>query len=334
MSRKNVLVTGAAGFLGTHLVERHLSAGDIVYGIDNFSSSRRDGRRFLNILAHDDFAFLECDVCDKYEMMGLFEDGIDDEHVQFDLVYNFACPASPPVYQRMPIETLLACTQGFANVLRYARENNHRAIVVHASTSEVYGDPEVTPQGESYKGSVNCYGPRACYDEGKRAAEALAFDHLGMGFDVRLARIFNTFGPGMDPDDGRVVTNFVRAAFANAPLIINGDGFQRSFCYVDDLIDGIIALGALLENPRSPVNLGNADEITIHDLAQRILRLMPESSSGIELGQRMKDDPVMRCPDLSLARALLGYDPKIPLDEGLTRMIEWMRQERENGNDR
>lgn len=323
----NVLITGVAGFLGAHLAERHLNKGDVVYGVDNFSSSKRSSKIFVDLHDHENFLFAEMDICDKYEVVGLFEDGIDEMPAQFDLIYNFACPASPPIYQRIPIETLLTCTQGFANVLRYAREYNHRTVVVHASTSEVYGDPEVSVQHESYKGSVNSYGPRACYDEGKRAAEALAYDYLNLGLDVRLARIFNTYGPGMDVDDGRAVPNFVRAALKNETLRVNGTFYRRSFCYVDDLIDGVIALGALPNNPRSPVNIGNDVEIEIEELARLVLSKLPGASSRVEHVQPAVDDPFMRKPDLTLARSLLGYDPKVSLSDGLDRTIEWMREE-------
>lgn len=323
-AKRNILITGAAGFLGTHLVERHLLAGDVVYGVDNFSSSKRAGSRFSCLCAHDDFRFVELDICDKYEVMGLFEDGIDDAPAQFDLIYNFACPASPPMYQKIPIETLLTCTQGFANVLKHARENNHRAIVVHASTSEVYGDPEVSVQHESYRGCVNSYGPRACYDEGKRAAEALAYDYLNLGLDVRVARIFNTYGPGMDVDDGRAVPSFVRAALKSETLRVNGMFYRRSFCYVDDLIDGIIALGALQNNPRSPVNIGNDVEIEISELASLVLSKVTGTTSTIEHHPPVVDDPCLRKPDLTFARSLFNYEPKVSLSEGLDRTIGWM----------
>jgi UDP-glucuronate decarboxylase len=313
----NILVTGAAGFLGSHLSYWHLQCGDKVVGVDDFSSSSPDSEHLKLLKRNSNFTFVPLDI----STAGCF----DTWNEQYDVIYNFACPASPPRYQSMPIKTMLTCVIGMKNVLDLAVKRN--STVVHASTSEIYGDPECSVQSESYRGNVNSYGPRACYDEGKRAAETLCYDYMhSYGVDARLVRIFNTYGVWMDPDDGRVVTNFIKQALKNEPITIYGDGLQtRSFCYVNDLIKGIIALGKLDENPRTPVNLGNPNEFTIKELVARVLTLLPRSKSEIKYVDLPIDDPMQRCPDISLATSLLGWKPRVDIDAGLCAMIPYMK---------
>jgi len=318
---KTVLVTGAAGFLGSHLVRHHLEQGDWVIGIDDFCSSSKVSKHFNDLLKSPKFEFFEQDIREyitdwpkKYRI-----------DLKLDILYNFACPASPPRYQEQPVHTLLTCTQGVANMLDLARE--HKAVLVHASTSEIYGNPDTSPQYESYLGCVNSYGPRACYDEGKRAAEALCYDYLNkFDTDARMVRIFNTYGPNMDPYDGRVVSNFIVQALKGESLTIYGDGSQtRSFCYVDDLIRGIVALGVLEKNPNGPINLGNPSEFTISRLADRVCEVLMVPGRFKTLGLPV-DDPTQRRPDISRARELLNWEPLVQLDEGLERTIEYFRK--------
>jgi UDP-glucuronate decarboxylase len=327
---KHVLVTGAAGFLGSHLVKHHLDAGDKVWGVDNFCSSNEDSKHHQDLLAYDTYSFQEEDVCEPSDQW--FS---TPRTPHLDLVYNFACPASPPQYQAMPLLTMKTCVVGTMNVLHRAAASG--AIIVHASTSEVYGDPDCSPQSESYRGCVNSYGPRACYDEGKRAAEALCFDYRNMyHVDVRLVRIFNTYGPHMDPHDGRVVSNFINQVLSGKKLTIYGDGSQtRSFCYVDDLIRGIVAMGALTQNPGGPINLGNPNEFMVRELARFVLEqhfgasASPRFGVGdpnmVEMKSIPTDDPTQRCPDISKAREILGWEPKVQLTEGLAKTIEYFR---------
>ena len=314
-------MTGAAGFLGSHLVKHHLEAGDRVTGVDAFFSSSPNSDHHQDLLAYDSYMFLEGDISDVTPVW--------HKHFpvpRFDLVYNFACPASPPRYQEMPLVTMKTCVQGTMNVLDLAERCG--AVAVHASTSEVYGDPDCSPQPETYRGLVNSYGPRACYDEGKRAAEALCFDYRNMyHLDVRLVRIFNTYGPNMDPFDGRVVSNFIRQALKGEPLTVYGHGQQsRSFCYVDDLIAGIVAMGELLHNPGQPINLGNPHEFKVIELAEIVAKKMKGGRLVQHHGAMPVDDPRQRCPDITRARDLLRWEPKVQLDEGLNKTIEYFKR--------
>ena len=313
--QKNILVTGAAGFLGSHLVQHHLAAGDAVCGVDNFVSSLKNSKHHLELCKSADYRFFELDVCSP-AFVGAF-DGFD-----FDVIYNFACPASPPKYQSMPVETTLTCVLGTNHALTLAGAST---VVVHASTSEVYGDPTETPQSESYRGNVNSYGPRSCYDEGKRAAEALCYDHKNfLGKDVRLVRIFNTYGPQMDALDGRVITNFINQVLSGRALTVYGAGSQtRSFCYVSDLVSGIVKLASLGANPGTPVNLGNPNEFTILELAKKV---QERFGCPIEFKPLPVDDPLQRKPDISLAKSLLGWSPVVQLEEGLDKTIDYFKR--------
>ncbi|WP_417250558.1 UDP-glucuronic acid decarboxylase family protein [Celeribacter sp.] len=305
MTLKRILVTGGAGFLGSHLVDRLIDAGHHVICFDDFSSGQRSN---VAHLADDPrFELVEGDVTAPFDF-------------EVDAIYNLACPASPPQYQVDPIRTLKIATLGTLHALELAHRRGARLF--QASTSEVYGDPDRHPQDETYTGSVDPTGPRACYDEGKRAAEALCFDFQRVhGVDVRVARIFNTYGPRMHPGDGRVVTNFIAQALTGAPLTLYGGGTQtRSFCYVDDLIEGFVLLMELPDTSVGPVNLGNPSEITVRDLAEVVCAL-----AGVPLNIASRalpvDDPTRRCPDITKARALLGWEPHVTLDEGLRRTI-------------
>lgn len=326
---KRVIVTGAAGFLGSHLTKHHLEAGDHVLGIDDFCSSTKTSEHLKQLRTYKHFAFHEdsitkTSVADRIGGWAWNQKGID-------IIYNFACPASPPRYQALPIHTMLTCVAGTEHMLRLAERYECR--LVHASTSEVYGDPEFSPQKETYRGCVNSYGPRSCYDEGKRAAEALCYDYLNTKkVDARLVRIFNTYGPNMDPYDGRVVSNFIIQALKGEKLTIYGEGSQtRSFCYVDDLIRGIVALGALSENPKTPVNIGNPNEFTVKELAEAVARKLGATEDAIGYGMMFDyrdlptDDPLQRKPDISLAQRLLDWEPQVQLEEGLERTTEYFR---------
>jgi UDP-glucuronate decarboxylase len=306
---QTALVTGAAGFLGSHLVDRLLARGCQVIALDNLQTG------FAENLAHHTgnprFSFIKADVTEALD-------------IEADLIFNLACPASPPQYQADPVHTLKTSVLGTLNLLELAAR--HKARLLHVSTSEVYGDPQEHPQRESYWGHVNPIGPRACYDEGKRAAETLCFDFLRKHMaDVRVARVFNTYGPRMHPDDGRVVSNFIMQALQDKPLTIYGDGAQtRAFCYVDDLMDGLLALMDRHDAPDGPVNLGNTGEFTIRDLAEQVLRLTGSRSAFKKL-PLPHDDPRQRRPDISRARTLLGWEPKVALELGLTLTIAHYR---------
>jgi UDP-glucuronate decarboxylase len=296
-----VLITGAAGFLGSHLVDYYVKNDHTVIGIDNLSTGSLSN---LGIALKDkNFTFHELDVTSPYNF-------------DVDLIFNFACPASPIHYQRTPIETLKTSILGTLNALELAK--NTGARMVQASTSEVYGDPDISPQTEEYVGRVNPNGPRACYDEGKRAAETAIYDYIRMhDLDVRVMRIFNTYGPRMAVDDGRVVSNFLVAALRGEAITIYGDGSQtRSFCFATDTIAGAIAIASIENRPTSPINVGNPHELTMLELAQQSLEITG-SSSQIEFRELPIDDPKQRCPDISKARKLLDWEPQVSLNKGL-----------------
>ena len=304
---KRILVTGGAGGLGSHLCERLVADGHDVVCVDNFFTSQKSN--VAHLLGHKNFELLRHDI-------------IHPLWLEVDEIYNLACPASPGHYQYNPIKTLKTSVMGAINVLGMAKRC--RAKVLQASTSEVYGDPEVHPQPESYRGSVSTIGPRACYDEGKRAAETLFMDyHRANGVNVRIVRIFNTYGPRMHPFDGRVVSTFIRQALAGEPITIFGSGHQtRSFCYRDDLVEGIIRMMGAPDDFSGPVNLGNPGEFTIRQLAEKTLALTGSKSKLVEKPLPV-DDPERRRPDITLAKARLGWEPTIELEEGLSRTIEW-----------
>lgn len=310
---KRILVAGGAGFLGSHLCERLVGEGHHVTCIDSLATGSVTNVRMLT--GSNRFAFLQQDICDP-----LPQDLVVDE------IYNLACPASPPHYQADPVHTMMTCVVGTHNLLDLAERCGARFL--QASTSEVYGDPQQHPQREDYWGHVNATGPRACYDEGKRAAETLCFDYLRMGrADVRVVRIFNTYGPRMRPDDGRIISNLVCQALAGEPLTIYGTGEQtRSFCYASDLIRGLVQMMAAKDNPGTPVNFGNPGEFTINELAELVLKITG-SSSKISLHPLPVDDPQRRRPDISRAYDLFGWQPEIPLVEGLGPTIEWFARE-------
>jgi UDP-glucuronate decarboxylase len=307
LARKRILVTGGAGFLGSHLCERLLARGDEVLCADNFFTGTRDN--IASMLAHPRFEFLRHDITFPL-------------YVEVDEIYNLACPASPVHYQFDPVQTTKTSVHGAINMLGLAKRT--RAKILQASTSEVYGDPKVHPQTEDYWGHVNPIGLRSCYDEGKRCAETLFFDyHRQHRTRIKVARIFNTYGPRMHPNDGRVVSNFIVQALTGAPITIYGDGSQtRSFCYVDDLVDGLVRLMDSPDDVTGPLNLGNPGEFTILELATSIIRLT-NSPSAIERKPLPADDPMQRRPDIGLARKLLGWEPSVTLGDGLARTIAY-----------
>ncbi len=306
---QRVLITGGAGFLGSHLADRLLADGHEVLCVDNFFTGAR--RNIAHLLDHPGFELMRHDVTFPL-------------YVEVDQIYNLACPASPIHYQRDPIQTTKTSVMGAINMLGLAKRL--RAPILQASTSEVYGDPEVHPQSEDYWGRVNPIGPRSCYDEGKRVAETLFFDYRRqVDLDIKVMRIFNTYGPRMDPNDGRVVSNFIVQALRGEPITIYGDGSQtRAFCYVDDLIDGMVRLMGTGHEVTGPINIGNPGEFTMLELAQEVLRITG-SDSPIEHRELPTDDPKQRRPDISLAKATLGWEPKVELAAGLERTVEYFR---------
>ena len=310
-ARTRVLVTGAAGFLGSHLCDALLARGCDVVGLDNYFTGRKDN--ISHLLGNPHFEMVRHDIRQAY-------------WGEFDDIYNLACPASPPFYQRNAIATAKISFFGALNTLGLAKRTGAR--IFHASTSEVYGDPIEHPQTESYRGSVNPIGPRACYDEGKRIAESLFFDyHRQHGLEIKVVRIFNTYGPRMNPQDGRVVSNFIVQALRGEDITIFGDGSQtRSFCYVDDLIDGFLRTMETPADFTGPINLGNPEEFTMLELAEEVMRAVG-SRSRVVHKPLPEDDPRQRKPDITLARERLGWEPTVPLREGLRRTIEFFEHE-------
>ena len=327
---KRILITGGAGFLGSHLCERLLDEGNEVLCVDNFYTSTR--RNITHLLSHPNFELMRHDVTFPL-------------YVEVDRIYNLACPASPIHYQRDPVQTTKTGVHGAINMLGLAKRTGAR--ILQASTSEVYGDPEIHPQTEDYWGNVNPIGLRSCYDEGKRCAETLFFDYRRQhGLSIKVARIFNTYGPRMLPDDGRVVSNFIVQALQGKDITVYGDGSQtRSFCYVDDLVDGLVRLMESDEQVTGPINLGNPNEFTILQLAERVIEECRRRVSGDREDETKEvaahapptktpkiifeplpsDDPTQRQPDISQAKETLGWQPKIPLSEGLVHTVNYFR---------
>ncbi len=306
--RKTILITGAAGFIGTNLTKKLLESPVKIIAVDNFFSGSQENIKLFDDLKN--YLFIKHDIRRPLKIKQ-----------KIDEVYNLACPASPPIYQKNPVFTLETSVLGIKNVLELALKN--KAKVLHASTSGVYGDPLVHPQGESYRGSVNTMGPRSCYDEGKRAAETFCYEYFNLGVDVRIIRVFNTYGPYMDLSDGRVIINFIKQALCNEDLTVYGDGKQtRSFMFIDDLLEGIGKYMALKERYLGPINLGNPHEFTVLELAKLILKLT-RSKSKLVLRLLPQDDPRQRQPDIAKAKKLLKWQPKIELEEGLEKTIDW-----------
>jgi len=309
-SPERVLVTGGAGFLGSHLCDRLVDAGHDVLCVDNFSTGSKTN--VAHLLGAPNFELMRHDVTFPL-------------YVEVDDIYHLACPASPIHYQRDPVQTTKTAVHGSINMLGLAKRTGARILL--ASTSEVYGDPEVHPQTEDYWGRVNPIGPRSCYDEGKRASETLFFDYWRQHhLQIKVARIFNTYGPRMHPNDGRVVSNFILQAMRDEPITIFGDGDQsRSFCYVDDLIDGLLAFMDTAPEVTGPINLGNPEEFTIKELAALALEVT-DSSSALIYRDLPQDDPRQRCPDITRARGTLRWDPIVPLEEGLRRTATYFQE--------
>ena len=307
LTRKRVLVTGGAGFLGSHLCERLIRDGDDVLCVDNYFTGRKDN--IAHLAGDPHFEAMRHDITFPL-------------YVEVDEIYNLACPASPVHYQYDPVQTTKTSVIGAINMLGLAKRVG--AKIMQASTSEVYGDPTEHPQTEDYRGNVNPLGPRACYDEGKRCAETLFFDYFRQHKTrIKVARIFNTYGPRMHPNDGRVVSNFIVQALRGEDITLYGDGSQtRAFCYADDLINGFVRLMATGETVTGPINLGNPHEIPVSELADRVIRLT-NSRSRINYRELPQDDPLQRCPDIALARRVLGWEPSVALDDGLARTIAY-----------
>ena len=310
---RSILVTGGAGFLGSHLCERLLERNDNVICLDNFFTGRKEN--ILHLMGNPRFELIRHDIV--YPIV-----------LEVDQIYNLACPASPVAYQFNPIKTIKTSTVGVVNMLGLAKRC--RARILHCSTSEVYGDPIVHPQREDYWGHVNPIGPRSCYDEGKRVAESLCVNyHQEHNLPVRVIRIFNTYGPRMDPNDGRVISNFITQAIRHEAITIYGDGTQtRSFCFCDDLIRGMMMMMDQ-DHEIGPINLGNPVEFSMLQLAEEVLAAIPESRSTISFVPLPKDDPKQRCPDITKARSVLGWSPTVNLREGLGRTVEYYRKELE-----
>jgi UDP-glucuronate decarboxylase len=311
-AKQTILIAGGAGFLGSHLCEALLRQGNRVLCVDNFLTGTPANLRSFN--DDGDFRLIRHDVCSPL-----------DPGETLHAVYNLACAASPPRYQADPIHTMQTCVVGTLNLIELAAANGAR--FVQASTSEVYGDPQSHPQSEAYLGHVNCTGPRACYDEGKRAAETMCFDFLRAGrADVRVARIFNTYGPRMHPRDGRIVSNLIVQALRGRALTLYGDGLQtRSFCYVSDLVRGLCRLMAVVPNPGAPINLGNPKEFTIRELADLVIEVT-KSSSPVQFLPLPADDPKRRRPDIRRAKKLLKWRPSVPLREGLVATVRYFAE--------
>jgi UDP-glucuronate decarboxylase len=310
LTRTRILVTGGAGFLGSHLCERLLAEGNDVLCVDNYFTGRKDN--IAHLLANPHFEAMRHDVTFPL-------------YVEVDQIYNLACPASPVHYQFDPVQTTKTSVIGAINMLGLAKRIG--AKILQASTSEVYGDPTVHPQTEAYRGNVNPLGPRACYDEGKRCAETLFFDyHRQHRVRIKVVRIFNTYGPRMHPNDGRVVSNFILQALRNEDITLYGDGNQtRAFCFVDDLVEGFVRLMATGPNITGPINIGNPHEIPVRELAERIIRLTGASSSIVHR-PLPEDDPLQRCPDITMAQNVLGWQPTVELDAGLARTVAYFKQ--------
>ena len=308
-SRKRILVTGGAGFLGSHLIDRLLERGDEVVCVDNLFTGAK--RNIEHLHANPRFEFMRHDVCFPL-------------YVEVDEIYNLACPASPIHYQHDPVQTTKTSVIGAINMLGLAKRL--KCKIFQASTSEVYGDPHVHPQTEDYWGNVNPIGPRACYDEGKRCAETLFFDYRRQhDLSIKVARIFNTYGPRMHPADGRVVSNFIMQALKDEPITLYGDGSQtRSFCYRDDLVEGFLRLMDTAPDVTGPVNIGNPNEFTIRELAELVIELTG-SRSTLDYRPLPQDDPMQRQPNITVARDKLGWEPKVQLREGLERTIDYFR---------
>ncbi len=309
LTDSRILVTGGAGFIGSNLCERLLAEGNDVLCVDNYYSSTK--QNIEHLLGHPRFEVLRHDVTFPL-------------YVEVDQIYHLACPASPVHYQRDPVQTTKTSVHGSINMLGLAKRTGARILL--ASTSEVYGDPAVHPQPEEYWGNVNPIGIRSCYDEGKRCAETLFFDYWRQHqLDIKVMRIFNTYGPRMHPHDGRVVSNFIVSALRGEPLTIYGDGSQtRSFCYVDDLVDGMVRLMNSNSEITGPINIGNPGEFTVKQLAEQVMDLIPDNG-GIEYLDLPKDDPIRRQPDITKAREILGWEPHVTLAQGLPRTIEYFR---------
>lgn len=308
-----VVLAGGAGFIGSNLSRRLLDAGHRVICIDNLETGRQEN--IAELLPNQNYRFFLHDIIQPFSVSG-----------RVDRIYNLACPASPPKYQKNPVHTFLTSVIGSLNLLELAQSKSAR--VLQSSTSEVYGDPDVSPQSESYRGLVSTVGPRACYDEGKRAAETLFHEMNGAtGVDIRIARIFNTYGPRMDPEDGRVVSNFIVQALKGQELTIYGTGEQtRSFCYIDDMLDGLISQMESETCGVDPINLGNQGEFTINELAELVSEMIP-TADGVVHHDLPGDDPRQRRPDITRAKMLLGWEPKVPLRDGLVPTIEYFKSE-------